>query len=219
MKLTREQISQIEDYVAKSNVVFYEVYLEILDHMILTAEEMMLDENRSFEQAFQILKEKDFSKTEISRISRNSSKICNSRMFANFKNHLRMQTKPFYLGLNLLIFIFILLSKNALDGTLLVLIAISIISIIDIPFFYNNYHQKKLVVLNTHNLMFYYGVVPLIFIASMAMLNTFLSESVLFILIYTNLLLPSFFVLLFIGFTFNLKQRKKTFSEAKQFVY
>ena len=219
MKLTQEQISQLEDYVAKSNVVFYEVYLEILDHMILTAEEMMLDENRSFEQAFQILKEKDFSKTEISRISRNSSKICNSRMFANFKNHLRMQTKPFYLGLNLLIFIFILLSKNALDGTLLVLIAISIISIIDIPFFYNNYHQKKLVVLNTHNLMFYYGVVPLIFIASMAMLNTFLSESVLFILIYTNLLLPSFFVLLFIGFTFNLKQRKKTFSEAKQFVY
>ena len=219
MKLTREQISQIEDYVAKSNVVFYEVYLEILDHMILTAEEMMFDETVSFDQAFQILKEKDFSKTQISRISRNSSKICNSRMFANFKNHLRMQTKPFYLGLNLLIFIFIFLSKNALDGTLLMLIAISIISILDIPFFYNNYHQKKLVVLNTHNLMFYYGVVPLIFIASMAMLNTFLSASNLFILIYTNLLLPSFFVLLFIGFTFNLKQRKKTFSEAKQYVY
>lgn len=219
MKLTQEQISQLENYVAKSNVVFYEVYLEILDHIILKAEEMMLDENRSFEQAFKILKEKDFSKTEISRISKNSSKIFNSRMFANFKNHLRMQTKPFYLGLNLLIFIFIFLSKNALDGTLLMLIAVSIISIIDIPFFYNNYRQKNLVVLNTHNLMFYYGVVPLIFIVSMAMLNTFLSESNLFILIYTNLILPSFFVLLFIGFTFNLKQRKKTFSEAKQYVY
>lgn len=219
MKLTREQISQIEDYVAKSNVVFYEVYLEILDHMILTAEEMMFDETVSFDQAFKILKEKDFSKTQISRISRNSSKICNSRIFGNFKNHLQMQTKPFYLGLNLLIFIFIFLSKNALDGTLLMLIAISIISIIDIPFFYNNYRQKKLVVLNTHNLMFYYGVVPLIFIASMAMLNTFLGESNLFSLIYANLMLPSFFVLLFIGFSFNLKQRKKTFSEAKQYVY
>lgn len=219
MKLTQEQISQLEDYVAKSNVVFYEVYMEILDHMILTVEEMMLDENRSFEQAFQILKEKDFSKTEISRISRNSSKICNSRMFANFKNHLRMQTKPFYLGLNLLIFIFIFLSKNSLDGTLLMFIAISIISLIDLPFFYTNYRQKKLVVLNTHNLMFYYGVVPLIFIASMAIVNTFLRESNLFSSIYTNLILPSFFVLLFIGFSFNLKQRKKTFSEAKQYVY
>ena len=219
MELTHEQISQLEDYITKSNVMFYEVYLEIHDHMIMKIEEMLLDETVSFDQAFQILKEKDFSKKEIIKISRNSSKICNSRMFANFKNHLRMQTKPFYLGLNLLIFIFIFLSKNALDGTLLMLIAIGIISIIDIPFFYNNYHQKKLVVLNTHNLMFYYGVVPLIFIASIAVLNNFLSESNLFSLIYTNLILPSFFVMLFIGFTFNLKQRKKTFSEAKQYVY
>ncbi|CAM4124036.1 hypothetical protein FLAN108750_11680 [Flavobacterium antarcticum] len=219
MELTYEQISQLEDYVAKSNVMFYEVYLEILDHMILKTEEMLLDETVSFEQAFQILTEKDFSKKEIIKISRNSSKICNNRMFANFKNHLRVQTKPFYLGLNLLIFIFIFLSKNALDGTLLMLIAIGIISIIDIPFFYTNYYKKKLVVLNTHNLMFYYGVVPLIFIASIAVLNTFLSESNLFSLIYTNLILPSFFVMLFIGFTFNLKQRKKSFSEAKQYVY
>ena len=219
MELTHEQISQLEDYITKSNVMFYEVYLEIHDHMIMKIEEMLLDETVSFDQAFQILKEKDFSKKEIIKISRNSSKICNSRMFANFKNHLRMQTKPFYLGLNLLIFIFIFLSKNALDGTLLMLIAIGIISIIDIPFFYTNYYKKKLVVLNTHNLMFYYGVVPLIFIASIAVLNNFLSESNLFSLIYTNLILPSFFVMLFIGFTFNLKQRKKTFSEAKQYVY
>ena len=51
MKLTAEQITYIENYIKSFDIKYYEVYMEILDHIILSVEEI-LEENKeiSFEK-------------------------------------------------------------------------------------------------------------------------------------------------------------------------
>ena len=52
MKLTEEQITYIENYIKSFDIKYYEVYMEILDHMILSVE-AILEENKEivFEDA------------------------------------------------------------------------------------------------------------------------------------------------------------------------
>ena len=45
MKLTAEQITYIENYIKSFDIKYYEVYMEILDHMILSVE-AILEENK-----------------------------------------------------------------------------------------------------------------------------------------------------------------------------
>ena len=45
MKLTKEQITYIENYIKSFDIKYYEVYMEILDHMILSVE-AILEENK-----------------------------------------------------------------------------------------------------------------------------------------------------------------------------
>lgn len=52
MKLTKEQISYIENYIKNFKIKYYEVYMEILDHMILSVEDILeKDKEISFEEA------------------------------------------------------------------------------------------------------------------------------------------------------------------------
>lgn len=46
MKLSSEQIIYIENYIKSFNIKYYEVYMEILDHMVLSVEAIM-DENEA----------------------------------------------------------------------------------------------------------------------------------------------------------------------------
>jgi hypothetical protein len=63
MKLTEEQIKYIENYIKSFNIKYYEVYMEILDHIILSVE-AILNENTeiSFEDAVLKAKTQDFGK-------------------------------------------------------------------------------------------------------------------------------------------------------------
>jgi hypothetical protein len=61
MKLTGEQITQIQNHLKKCGIKYYEVYMEILDHMILGIEDVMTsDETISFENAFVQVKKEGF---------------------------------------------------------------------------------------------------------------------------------------------------------------
>ena len=218
MKLNQQQISYIENYILKSNVRYYEVYTEILDHMILSIEALLCKEPISFEEAFAKVQAKDFNETEISKISNQVSKIFRERNYKSLKAHLNNQKKPLYLILNVLIFCFIFFSKNAFESGILIFCMSSLIHIIDFPFFVNHLFRKKLPLLNTTSLMFFYGVFPITLFAFLAIFKTMLGSYLFVDILYYKLMLPSFFVLFFISFTFNLKQRKIIVNEVKQFV-
>ena len=57
MKLTTEQINYIENYIKSFNIKYYEVYMEILDHIILSVEEI-LEENAAITFEDAVLKAK-----------------------------------------------------------------------------------------------------------------------------------------------------------------
>lgn len=55
MKLTQEQIQYIDDYLRKSGVQFWDVRLEILDHVATGVEEKMTNNSMSFEEALEAI--------------------------------------------------------------------------------------------------------------------------------------------------------------------
>lgn len=63
MKLTEEQTAYIENYIKSFNVKYYEVYMEILDHMILSVEAILEENNEiSFEDSVVKAKNEGFGK-------------------------------------------------------------------------------------------------------------------------------------------------------------
>ena len=63
MKLTAKQISYIENYIKSFDIKYYEVYMEILDHMILSVEAILEENNEiSFEDAVLKAKVEGFGK-------------------------------------------------------------------------------------------------------------------------------------------------------------
>ncbi len=63
MKLNDEQITYIENYIQQNDINYYEIYIEILDHMILSVEEL-LEKNptKNFEEALLIAKVEGFGR-------------------------------------------------------------------------------------------------------------------------------------------------------------
>lgn len=59
MALSTKDIEQIDTYVKSFNIKYYEIYSEILDHMILSTENYVINEGLPFEEAI-IAAKKDF---------------------------------------------------------------------------------------------------------------------------------------------------------------
>jgi hypothetical protein len=52
MKLTTEQIDQIDTFLERNDVKYLDIKLELLDHIASQIEALMSDQNSSFEEAF-----------------------------------------------------------------------------------------------------------------------------------------------------------------------
>ena len=92
MKLTEEQITYIENYIKSFDIKYYEVYMEILDHMILSVE-AILEENKEivFEDAVLRAKMEGFGKKgfrgmmdEKLRLAQNQARKQNNKMIKEY---------------------------------------------------------------------------------------------------------------------------------------
>ena len=92
MKLTAEQITYIENYIKSFDIKYYEVYMEILDHMILSVE-AILEENTeiSFEDAVVQAKNEGFGKKgfkgmmdEKLKLAQNQARRQNNKMIKEY---------------------------------------------------------------------------------------------------------------------------------------
>ena len=92
MKLTEEQITYIENYIKSFDIKYYEVYMEILDHMILSVE-AILEENTeiSFEDAVVQAKNEGFGKKgfkgmmdEKIKLAQNQARRQNNKMIKEY---------------------------------------------------------------------------------------------------------------------------------------
>ena len=92
MKLTAEQITYIENYIKSFDIKYYEVYMEILDHMILSVE-AILEENKeiTFEDAVLKAKVDGFGKKgfrgmmdEKLKLAQNQARRQNNKMIKEY---------------------------------------------------------------------------------------------------------------------------------------
>ena len=92
MKLTEEQITYIENYIKSFDIKYYEVYMEILDHMILSVE-AILEENKeiTFEDAVLKAKVDGFGKKgfrgmmdEKLKLAQNQARRQNNKMIKEY---------------------------------------------------------------------------------------------------------------------------------------
>lgn len=215
MKLTEEQITYIENYIKRNGVVYYEVYLEVLDHMILKVEDIMHAEDISFGSAFHKVKEQAFSKSELKKIQKEMVTTFNKVNFRNFKNHLLRQTKPLSFTINSIIFLYF--SENPFESGVVLFYLFTLFCIKESAFIFKNLHKNKLVVKTTSNLLFYCGVVPILLCLILFLLNAVQLNYSVFEVFYSKIIVPFFFVLLYIAMTFNLKQSSSARITVKQY--
>lgn len=215
MTLTNEQNKTVENYIIKSGVRYYEIYIELLDHMISSIEDLIQNQNLSFEEAFLETKKSGFETKEIKKISQNKAKSIKGVYFESFKKHLVKQTKPQFIIVNITLFMFLLFSENTAESGALLLYLYTLINVIEFPTLVKN-SRLKLQLINQSSLWFYYGVVPII-LASISFLFYKLALYLTFDTLYLKTIIASFYVLLSVLITFNLKHRKTTKKIVKQY--
>jgi hypothetical protein len=140
MKLTANQITYIERYLARFEIKYYEIYIEILDHLILKTESILENDSEiSFEEAVVLAKEEEFGKkgfedliqVKTKALNRNNSKKFNAQVKAYF-------TFPkVILTMSSLVFFYLLISffekpEKAALAIVLVIFIIGLIQLIPV---------------------------------------------------------------------------------------
>lgn len=215
MILTKEENKIVENYIIKSGVRYYEIYIELVDHMISSIEDLMENYKLSFEDAFLETKKRGFEKKEIEKISKNKAKSIKGVYFESFKKHLVKQTKPQFMIVNITLFLFLLFSENTTKSGALLLYLYTLINVVEFPAIIKN-SKLKLQLINQNSLLFYYGVVPII-LSSISFLFYKLGVYLKLDTIYLKTIIASFYVLLSVLITFNLKHRKTIKKTVKQY--
>ena len=224
MKLNDEQITYIENYIQQNDINYYEIYMEILDHMILSVEDL-LEKNptKNFEEAVLIAKVEGFGRKKGFRgLLREKLKLAQKKARKdNLKSIKEFFTFP-KLVLTLSVFVcyywFLNFFKEPQQANI---VAISIVALFGIfqPLYYKKYTKiNKMIILKTQLL----GVNSSLIFALTQLSTSFI--------IYTNNFIDfSHFlakVMMSIVFTFVLisllvfiEVRKKTIEELKTQIF
>ncbi|WP_445717168.1 hypothetical protein [Flavobacterium sp.] len=223
MKLTEKQITYIENYIKSFDIKYYEVYMEILDHMILSVEDL-LDNNKevTFEEAVVKAKVEGFGKKGFRGMMNEKQKL--AQKHARKQNHKMIKeyfTFPKII-MTLSVFVGYLLFLSFFDDPRKAFVS-SLASIMFIGlfqfFYYNKFLKiKKFYVLKTEML----NIGFLLFIAVFQLSNSVLilgKESIDFNHILMRLFMASVFTFSLISLLVYIEIRKKTIAELKTQIF
>ena len=223
MKLNSEQITYIENYINKNDIKYYELYMEILDHMILSVEAILeKDKEISFKDAVVEAKVEGFGKKGFRGMMIEKQKLAQKQASKdNFKRIKEYFTFP-KIVLTISIFViyywFLSFFENPAKPNMIAVLLIGFTAIFQIAYSWKYRKINKLQVLKTQTLnSLYFG----------AFLGTQITQ------VYTNLgkesidfnhILMRLFITLV--FTFSLisllvyvEIRKKTLEELKTQIF
>jgi hypothetical protein len=154
MKLTKEQITYIENYIKKNDVKYYEVYMEILDHMILSVEAVLEnDKEISFEDAVVQAKNEGFGKKGFRGMMNEKQKLAQKQ--ANKQNN--KMIKEYFTFPKIVMTFFIFISyflflecfEDPRKANLLCIVAVGFSAVLQIIYFWKYRKISKLTILKT----------------------------------------------------------------------
>lgn len=221
MKLTKEQIAQIDDYLIKNDVKYIDLHLEVLDHICSDVEHEMTENKVSFIEAFDEVKIK-WSETFAYKwtfwlgISNGGSKL--------FIDHCLKIYKPLFFKsiLGIIAFIAVFYGVAAifnidLDANYLLfkMIFISIALFFPALLIYWNFKLKKTKLASTYSYLYNKQIFPNIFIVFLLIIQIATSKKEFFsdfIFVYFTM----FFSLFIMGYNFY-KNHIKAVSNYKKY--
>ena len=154
MKLAEEQITYIENYIKKNDIKYYEVYMEILDHMVLSVEAILEnDKEISFEDAVVQAKNEGFGKKGFRGMMNEKQKLAQKQ--ANKQNNKMIKEYFTFPKIVMTFFIFIcyflLLEcfEDPRKANLLCIVGVGLSAVLQIIYFWKYRKISKLTVLKT----------------------------------------------------------------------
>ncbi|WP_445709839.1 hypothetical protein [Flavobacterium sp.] len=222
MKLTEEQIAHIEDFINKSNIKYYEVYMEILDHMILSVEDILDKEDITFEEAILKAKKEGFGKKSFNTLMNEKQKLAQQKAS---KNNL-IKVKEYFtfpkITLTACVFvayyIFSSFFENPTKIGITAVLLISFASVFQLLYSWkfrkiNNFH-----ILKTHTLFNLFNF-PLIGIHITQAIINLGKDSIDFNHIIMRFFMSFVFTFSFISLLVFIEVRKKTIAELKKEIF
>ena len=223
MKLDKEQIAYIENYISNFDVKYYEIYMEILDHLILGVEDILEeDKNISIEKAVLKAKLDGFGKGGLEGLMEEKVKLAHKK---NVKNNNKMIRQYFTfpkMVLTLFIFtvyyFFLSLFENPVKANIMAIASVCFIGIFQFIYSWkyrklNNRYILKTQVLNSTFFLSFLGV-------NITQLFTNLGkESIDFNHILMRLFMTLIFTFSFISVLVYIEVRKKTIVELKNEIF
>lgn len=223
MKLSTEQISYIENYISSFDIKYYEIYMEILDHMIFSVEAILEnDKTISFEEAVVNAKLEGFGKMGFRGMMKEKVKLAHKK---NSKENLKMIKEYFTfpkIVLTLFVFVgyylFLLLFENPDKVNLLVIVAVGLMGIFQITYSWryskiNARDVLKTQVLNSTYFLSFMG-------SQITQVSTILGkDSIDFNHILVRLFMTLVFTFSFVSVLVYIEVRKKTIIELKNQIF
>ncbi len=223
MKLSLEQIQYIENYIKSFDIKYYEIYMEILDHMVLAVEEIMTENPEiSLENAVLQAKKEGFGNKGFNGMMEERVKLA-QKQATKHNNRIIKEYFTFpKIALTALVFIayFIFLGffENPIKANLVMVSIIMIIGIFQFFYFWKYTRINKFYVLKTQKLSNNYLVVFL----GMNLNNIFINfgkDTLDFSSIWMKLIMSVIFTFSLVSLLVYIQVRKKTVIELKNEIF
>lgn len=223
MKLTAKQISYIENYIKSFDIKYYEVYMEILDHMILSVEAILEENNEiSFEDAVLKAKVEGFGKkgfkgmmNEKLQLAQKQARKENNKMIKEYFTFPKiMMTIAVFVGY----FLFLIFFDEPRKVHAIISTALMIFGFSQYLYFKKFQKIKNFYILKTHMLNFASMLLFPIYQLSNTIL-IFGKESIDFDHILTRLFMTIVFTFLWISLFVYIEIRKRTIEELKTQIF
>lgn len=154
MKLTNQQVTYIENYIKSFDIKYYEVYMEILDHMILSVE-AILEEHAAivFEDAVLKAKVEGFGKKgfrgmmdETLKLAQKQARKQNNKMIGEYFTFPKVvMTLAVLVGY----FLFLMLFDDPRKANMICIVTVGFSAIFQIIYFWKFRKINKLTILKT----------------------------------------------------------------------
>lgn len=223
MKLTAEQITYIENYIKSFDIKYYEVYMEILDHMILSVEDILEnDKTISFEDVVLKAKVEGFDKKgfrgmmdERLKLAQIQARKQNNRMIKEYFTFPKIvMTLTVFIGY----FLFLMFFEDPKKINIICIVFIGLLAILQTVYFWkfrkiNKWNILKTQVLSNMYFLSFAGVNITQLIYNLG------KETLDFNHILMRLFLTTVFTFSLISLLVYIEIRKKTIEELKTQIF
>jgi hypothetical protein len=224
MKLTQEQTTYIENYIKKNEIIYYEVYIEILDHIIESVQDILeKNSNINFEDAVMIAKVEGFGRKKgFTGLMHEKQKLAQKKVrdvnFRQIKEYFTFPKITLTLSVFILYYLFISFFENPAKPNMIAILIVGFTAMFQL--FYSRKYRKidKLYVLKTETLNSLYF---LAFAGTQVtqVYSIYGKESIDFNHVLMRLFMTLVFAFSFISLLVYVEIRKKTVKELKTQIF